>query len=196
MQRDRDRLKGFAYFENFRELEAWSEHDVDPLQKANIPLQLRASRDGVDHGKSNVMLIHDYAGGYHDYESSQGGRVETELYSCDYLQYVETFVYFSHKLVAIPPPTWTDPLHRNGVKVLGTFIVEPGDLPVQRMLEAKDGIYWVANKLSQMAKCYGFDGWLINIEKAFPLLSWSSSRLEDFLKQLRAELGSQRKLVW
>lgn len=31
---------------------------------------------------------------------------------------------FSHSRITIPPRNWTDAGHRNGVKVLGTFIVE------------------------------------------------------------------------
>ncbi|EOA37252.1 hypothetical protein CARUB_v10010798mg, partial [Capsella rubella] len=31
---------------------------------------------------------------------------------------------FSHSLVTLPPPCWTNTAHRHGVKVLGTFIIE------------------------------------------------------------------------
>ena len=194
-QRTRDALKGFTYFETFDELLAWTEDDVDPLQKSNTPLLQRAQSD-CDHG-AKVMLIHDYQGGYNDYESSQGQVVSKEQYSCNYLQFVETFVYFSHRLVSVPPPTWTNTCHRNGVIVLGTFIVEPGSTDVECILQQDEsGSFWVARKLANMAKCYSFDGWLINIETAFPLLSWSAAKLEGFLRQLRAELGVNSRVVW
>ncbi|KJX96965.1 glycosyl hydrolase family 85 protein [Zymoseptoria brevis] len=196
-----DRLKGFAYLESFDELEAWTEDDVDSLQKANTPL-MRAESLVLDHnndknGKSRVMLIHDYKGGYNDYESCQGAAVEKDMYSCEFLQHVETFVYFSHKLVSVPPPTWTNTCHRNGVAALGTFLVEPGSIGVERILECdEEGIFWVARKLALVAKEYGFDGWLINIEIGFPMWAWSLEKLEGFLRQLRSDLGPKRKVVW
>lgn len=191
----RDALKGFAYLKTFDELLAWTEDDVDALQKSNTPLLQRAQSDR-DHG-AKVMLIHDYQGGYNDYESCQGQVVPKEQYSCNYLQFVETFVYFSHRLVSVPPPTWTNTCHRNGVNVLGTFIVEPGSTDVECILQQDElGSFWVARKLADMAKCYGFEGWLINIETSFPLLSWSAAKLEGFLRQLRAELGVNSKVVW
>ncbi|KAM3422612.1 hypothetical protein BST61_g101 [Cercospora zeina] len=194
-QRRLDVLKGFAYLESFDEILAWAEDDVDALQRSNTPL-LRRAQPGGKHG-AKVMLIHDYMGGYNEYESCQGLAVPEEQYSCDYLQFVETFVYFSHRLVAIPPPAWTNTCHRNGVTVLGTFIVEPGSTDVECILQQDElGSFWVARKLANMAKCSGFDGWLINIETSFSLLSWSAAKLEGFLRQLRAELGVEGKVVW
>ncbi|CAK1362274.1 Cytosolic endo-beta-N-acetylglucosaminidase [Cercospora beticola] len=194
-QRTRDALKGFTYFGTFDELLAWTPDDADALQKSNTPLLQRAESDS-DHG-AKVMLIHDYQGGYNDYESCQGQVVPKEQYSCNHLQFVETFVYFSHRLVSVPPPTWTNTCHRNGVIVLGTFIVEPGSNDVEYILQQDEsGSFWVARKLANMAKCYGFDGWLINIETPFPLLSWSAAKLEGFLRQLRDELGVNSKVVW
>lgn len=140
------------------------------------------------------MLIHDYAGGYNDYETCQGTIVDKELYSCEYLQYVETFTYFSHKLITIPPPTWTNLCHRNGVQVLGTFIVEPGSDTVESILEQDEsGSFWVARRLADIANYYGFDGWLVNIEVNFPVLIWKTEKMEGFLRQLRAGVG---KVIW
>ncbi|CAK3976760.1 glycosyl hydrolase family 85 [Lecanosticta acicola] len=190
-------LKGFAHLESFSELRQWSEDGVRPLQRANTPMFPRPnSKKQPSNAGSHVMLVHDYAGGYNDYEACQGAQVQGELYTCDYLHNVESFVYFSHRLVTIPPPTWTNTCHRNGVKVLGTFIVEPGTSDVRCILEQDAGISWVAERLARIAKHHGFDGWLINIEASFPLLSWSRPKLEQFLGQLRESLGRQGKVVW
>ena len=188
-------LKGFAYLESFEELLSWTKDTVDPLQRSNTPLLKRARCR--DEAGAKVMLVHDYKGGYNEYEACQGVLIEKEQYSCEYLQYVEVFVYFSHRLVTIPPPTWINTCHRNGVKVLGTFIVEPGSSEVECILQQDEfASYWVARKLADIAKYHGFDGWLINIETPFPLLSWSSVKLEGFLRQLRAELGVESRVVW
>ncbi|KAL0889385.1 hypothetical protein Bca101_013368 [Brassica carinata] len=53
---------------------------------------------------------------------------------------VDMFVYFSHSLVTIPTPCWTNTAHRHGVKVLGTFITEwdEGKATCNEMLATKE----------------------------------------------------------
>ena len=198
-QRLRDVLKGFAYFDDFDELEAWRIEDVDPVQQANTPLLERPV--GRAHDQSGpcteLLLCHDYNGGYHDYESVRPHPSKDERYSCHYLQFVNIFVYFSHKLVCVPPPTWTNTLHRNGVKVLGTFIIEPETPTIERMLAREDGGYQVAKQLASMAHAFGFDGWLLNVEKEFPK-SYPDlvQRMNGFILNLRSHLGEKGKVIW
>ncbi|CAN9346382.1 unnamed protein product [Alternaria sp. RS040] len=205
-QRQVDRLKGFAYFDTFDQLESWKEDDSDPLQRANTPL-LRGI-DGIERGgvvKAPVLLIHDYSGNYHDYESVNAVDVDREFYSCEYLQFVDTFIYFSHKLACVPPPTWINLLHRNGVEVLGTLLIEPQTEGSERLLhhtfdQAGEMHFPMAKKLASIATHFGFDGWLVNIEKPFPSESWSAKLLEAFLLQLKANLvvglDAGRRLIW
>ncbi|CAN9434464.1 unnamed protein product [Alternaria alternata] len=208
-QRQVDRLKGFAYFDTFEQLESWKEDDSDPLQRANTPL-LRGT-DGIERGgvvKVPVLLIHDYSGNYHDYESINAVDVDREFYSCEYLQFVDTFIYFSHKLACVPPPTWVNLLHRNGVEVLGTLLIEPQTEGSERLLQhtfdqAGEMHFPMAKKLASIATHFGFDGWLVNIEKPFPSESWSAKLLEAFLLQLKANLGvgldpksAGKRLIW
>lgn len=199
-QRRRDVLRGFAYFDHFQELEDWRAEDVDPIQIANTPLVRRETvqpQETTGLNSSKVLLCHDYKGGYHDYESVRPAEVETEDYSCEYLQYIDTFIYFSHKLVCVPPPTWTNLLHRNGVKVLGTFIVEPQSSDVERMLRESDGNFPVAKQLACMADTFGFDGWLLNIEKEFPSdVEDCIERLTHFIQALKQHLGNDKQVVW
>jgi endo-beta-N-acetylglucosaminidase D len=112
-----------------------------------------------------------------------------KLYSCNYLRYIDTFVYFSHKLVCVPPPTWSNTLHRNGVKVLGTFLIERHTPHIEKILEQKNGSFTVAKQLAAMAHAYGFDGWLLNIEGAFP------NHTEDYLKRLTGFISSLKSLL-
>jgi endo-beta-N-acetylglucosaminidase D len=200
-RREQDRLKGFAYFDTFEQLEAWDVTQSDPLQRANTPLIPRcAITEAGKELKANILLCHDYAGNYHDYESVQGAPLNVEMYACEYLQHVESFVYFSHKLVCIPPPTWTNTLHRNGVKVLGTLLLEPQTKETERLLRltgiGDDMTFCLARTLAAMPKHYGFDGFLVNIEKPFPRDTWSPDVLQAFLTQLRADLGDNMELIW
>ncbi|KAF1835253.1 hypothetical protein BDW02DRAFT_578972 [Decorospora gaudefroyi] len=199
-QRDLDRLKGFTYFDTFDQLEAWTEANSDPLQRSNTPLLTRA--DDVDDGpgKANVLLIHDYSGNYHEYESVQGIGVADDMYACEYLQHVDTFIYFSHKLVCVPPPTWSNTVHRNGVRVLGTLLIEPqtegwGDL-LKHTTDNDGFAFPMVKTLVGIATHYGFDGWLVNIENPFPKDTWNPDILEAFLCQLKAQLGESRQLIW
>ena len=198
-QRLRDILKGFAYFDTFGELTHWSPKDVDPVQQANTPLLVR-SATAVHDQKSpstKLTLCHDYKGGYHDYESVRPSPLPNELYSCEYLQYVETFIYFSHKLACCPPPTWTNLLHRNGVKVLGTFVIEPQTSGLERMLDCVDGEYVIAKQLASMASTFGFDGWLLNIEKEFSgHVKDLTTKLIGFIESLKRCLGPESLVVW
>jgi endo-beta-N-acetylglucosaminidase D len=200
-QRELDRLKGFAYFDTFDQLESWTEADSDPLQRANTPLLRATGPVPTDDLSSDVLLIHDYSGNYHDYESVQAVGVDKELYSCEYLQFVDTLVYFSHKLVCVPPPTWTNTLHRNGVEALGTLLIEPqtggSERLLQHTIDELGGVQFsMAKKLASIATHFGFDGWLVNIEKPFPNEVWSSEVLEAFLRQLNAQLGPTKRLIW
>lgn len=120
------------------------------------------------------------------------------------MQFVDTFIYFSHKLVCVPPPSWTNALHRNGVKILGTFIIESQTPGLANLLkrtsdstaEKGENRFIFARQLAAIADVYGFDGWLINIEKAFPKDSWDMFSLLGFLKQLKADLGNGKQVIW
>ncbi|KAH7117925.1 glycosyl hydrolase family 85 protein-like protein [Dendryphion nanum] len=197
-QRQLDRLKGFTYFDTFEQLEHWSESDSAGIQRANTPIIQRSVVTESATENSRVLLCHDYAGNYQDYESIQGiGDDEEKFYSCEYLHFVDTFIYFSHKLVCTPPPSWTNSLHRNGVRSLGTFLIEPQTKDMSRMLQMDgNGLFPIARKLATVAENIGFDGWLINIEKPFPKEDWDYKKLEGFLQQLKNDLGPPKTLIW
>ena len=105
----------------------------------------------------------------------------------------DTFIYFSHKLVCIQPPTWTNTLHRTGVKVFGILIIEPQTPNIEQLLEERDGQYPVTDQLALMAGTFGFDGWLLNVEKVF-----AANMTEDmigFMKALREGLAPAYKML-
>lgn len=163
-QRRLDRLKGFTYFDTFDQLQAWTEADSDRIQRANTPLLARPFPVGEHIAqKANVLICHDYSGNYHDYEAATAIGLDEEAYCCEYLQYVESFIYFSHKLVCVPPPSWINTLHRNGVKAFGTLLIEPQTKDTERLLKSvkkvEDGReeteFPLAKRLSDIAGHYG-----------------------------------------
>jgi endo-beta-N-acetylglucosaminidase D len=200
-KREQDRLKGFTYFDTFEQVETWNESTSDPLQRANTPLLVRSViEENHRSSRAPLMLCHDYAGNYHDYEDARDVGVDEPFYACEYLQYVDSFVYFSHKLVCIPPATWINTLHRNGVRVLGTILFEPQTENTEKLLEhTGDGVdmsFPLVGKLVAIARYSGFDGWLVNIEKPFPKEYWNLEVFTRFLHSLRHELGDDMELVW
>ena len=80
--------------------------------------------------------------------------------------FIDIFVYFSHNFVTIPPPSWTNAAHTNGVPVLGTLITEweDGVQICSEFLQDRESFENLANQLVDIAEYYRFDGWLINIE--------------------------------
>ena len=198
-QRLHDASRGLVYLDTFDELEGWSVDDVDPVQRANTPLLKRSVSQMHDRLRPTtvVLLCHDYSGGYHDYESVRPFLREDKMYACNYPQYVDTFVYFSHKLVCVPPPTWINAMHRNGVKVLGTFIVEPGKAHSERMLTQVNDEFIIAKQLVAMADTFGFDGWLLNIESEIPQsIKNPMEKICAFIRSLKHLLGPEGKVVW
>ncbi|KAF9429627.1 hypothetical protein BGZ94_010095 [Podila epigama] len=84
---------------------------------------LAPSNDRAHWRDCRVIVCHDMAGGYKEDASPQGNDFST-VYSIQYWAHIDTFIYFSHYRVTIPPPVWTNAAHRNGVRCLGTIITE------------------------------------------------------------------------
>ncbi|XP_065066058.1 uncharacterized protein LOC135691973 isoform X2 [Rhopilema esculentum] len=134
----------------------------DHFNVANLPLRI-TKRDSVRRPKT--LVCHDMRGGYTEDRYVQGFN-STACYSISQWNFIDTFVYFSHNLVTIPPPCWTNCCHQHGVKVLGTFITEwdDGAKHCANILESKASYTRFANQLVGIACYYQFDGWLVNIE--------------------------------
>lgn len=203
----------FIYLESMQELADWKfefsfEHTPNI---SNTPLCIRpvpapsAPSGKIPTGGSipRLLVCHDYKGGYHPSESSQGRCPFPEsTYTAEYLQYISTFVYFSHKRVSIPPASWINLMHRNGVKVLGTFLIEgdEGASEMGRLLQrGLEGEFLFATQLAMIANSYGFDGWLLNFESSFPAGKFSPFELQQFLRELQsatAAIVPGSEIIW
>ncbi|KAL0719671.1 hypothetical protein Bca4012_068995 [Brassica carinata] len=143
-------LKSRSYFDSFH----------FQFNRSSVPLR----RDLPDN-RPRVLVCHDMKGGYVDDKWVQGCENDAG-YAIWHWYLMDVFVYFSHSLVTIPPPCWTNTAHRHGVKVLGTFITEwdEGKATCNEMLATKESAQMYAERLAELASSLGFDGWLINIE--------------------------------
>ncbi|KAG0336287.1 hypothetical protein BG000_006733 [Podila horticola] len=161
-----------------------------------------------------VIVCHDMAGGYKEDAAPQGNDYE-RIYNIQYWSHIDTFIYFSHNRVSIPPPVWTNAAHRNGVRCLGTVITEwlEGILETEELVCGPGLIYsedpdevdrrWYsriyADKLVDMAVYYKFDGWFINIESILRGGPKQANQMVAFLKYLRAQIHKRipgGELIW
>ncbi|MHB1947550.1 MAG: endo-beta-N-acetylglucosaminidase [Gammaproteobacteria bacterium] len=140
---------------------------------ANIPLAARAPIVGPS---SLVGFDIDDRAWQYDFLStqwSQGGcgfykktteeRTANNVYNFKFWQYVDISYYFGHKLVTIPPTMWTNAAHKNGVLSLGTFNLN--EINPFTVIDAQH-VHKTSATLVEIAKTLGFDGYLINYEKA------------------------------
>ncbi|XP_044838526.1 cytosolic endo-beta-N-acetylglucosaminidase isoform X1 [Mauremys mutica] len=174
------------YLSSLEELLAWKPTSDDDFNVATMPL---ANREPPVHSKRpRTLVCHDMKNGYLEDRFIQGSA-SRDPYVFYHWQYIDIFVYFSHHPVTIPPVTWTNAAHRNGVSVLGTFITEwtSGGQLCEAFLAGEAAAYHaVAVQLGRIAHFYRFDGWLVNIENT---LSEAAARnLPLFLRDLREQL--------
>ncbi|CAJ0760474.1 24097_t:CDS:10, partial [Entrophospora sp. SA101] len=177
--------------------------------------QNNLTQDEKDKADIKVIVCHDYAGGYKENHFDLG-------YSIQYWQYIDIFIYFSHQRIAIPPSQWTNAAHRNGVKVLGTFLTEhENDLFENDLLVCgpnsnnysgggngsgnddsnSRGIVstYFADKMVKMAEYYNFDGWFINIETELIGKSLHAKQIETFVKYLTEKMHQRKPgsiVIW
>ncbi|XP_012086781.1 cytosolic endo-beta-N-acetylglucosaminidase 1 isoform X1 [Jatropha curcas] len=147
-----EELESRAYFESFHY----------PFNRSSVPLPSYALSLP---NRRRLLVCHDMQGGYGDDKWVQGGS-NPDAYSIWHWHLIDIFVYFSHSLVNLPPPCWTNTAHRHGVKVLGTFLTEwdEGRRICNIMLETEESARIYAERLAELAVALGFDGWLINME--------------------------------
>ncbi|KAJ7963921.1 Cytosolic endo-beta-N-acetylglucosaminidase [Quillaja saponaria] len=172
-------LESRSYFESFHY----------PFNKAYYVAQSGSSAPSSLPNRRRLLVCHDMAGGYGDDKWVQGGN-NPDAYTIWHWHLIDVFVYFSHSLVTLPPPCWTNTAHRHGVKVLGTFITEwdEGKVICDKLLSRKESAQMYAHRLVELAVALGFDGWLINIE--VNLDRGQISNLKEFVNHLSITMHS------
>ena len=70
-------------------------------------------------GVPRLLVCHDMAGGYHVDAWAQGCECRDPFY-ISHWHLIDTFVYFSHSFVTIPPPGWINSAHLHNVEVKKT----------------------------------------------------------------------------
>ncbi|MED6176780.1 hypothetical protein PIB30_091545 [Stylosanthes scabra] len=156
-----------------------------PFNKASVPI----IQTPTSSNRGKILVCHDMQGGYLDDKYVQGGT-NSDAYSLWHWYLIDSFVYFSHNLVTLPPVTWTNTAHRHAVKVLGTFLTEgeEGSDVCNELLSTKESAQMYAQRLAELASHLGFDGWLLNMEVS--LESDQIPNLKEFVKDLTLTMHS------
>ncbi|CAI9091776.1 OLC1v1026887C1 [Oldenlandia corymbosa var. corymbosa] len=175
-----EELESRSYFDSFHY----------PFNKSRVKLQ-SAKSDGspLMPQRPRILVCHDMQGGYVDDKWIQGGS-NADAYSIWHWYLIDVFVYFSHSLVTLPPPCWTNTAHKHGVKVLGTFIFEwdEGRIMANKLLATKESAHMYAERLSELAVALGFDGWLLNFEISLDV--GQIPNLKEFVRHLTLTMHS------
>ncbi|XP_067938150.1 cytosolic endo-beta-N-acetylglucosaminidase-like isoform X3 [Watersipora subatra] len=115
--------------------------------------------------RPKTLACHDMNGGYLEDRFVQGSE-KYDAYRFYHWHLLDTFVYFSHHMITIPPPCWINAAHKHGVPVLGTFITEweDGQEKCAYLLGDISVLEQFVDQMVNIAVHHSMDGWLINIE--------------------------------
>ena len=109
-------------------------------------------------------------------------------------------------LIVPPSPDVTDLGHKNGVPVIGTVFFPQGVAGGKMewldtfLSQEKDGSFPLADKLIEVAKIYGFDGWFINQEtegtEEQPLTKDYADQMQAFIKYFKEKAPELRVIYY
>ncbi|KAK0490293.1 glycoside hydrolase family 85 protein [Armillaria novae-zelandiae] len=193
------------YFKSLEELDAWTDN---PTKKLTTPLKYHPRKPKAEESnpKGKLLVCHDYKGGYTE------SPVDLS-YTFNYWSACDSFIYFSHHCVTIPPHGWITAAHRQGVKMLGTLIFEGGAEPdclrllVGKLPKSSTGPAvhlsspssipvspHYARVLAELAEERGFDGYLLNFdfEQTRALSTW----ITILQSEMRNIVGPHSEVVW
>ncbi|MGX7245010.1 endo-beta-N-acetylglucosaminidase [Enterococcus quebecensis] len=185
----------------------WSfKTDADGLfNVSKVPLRTRVKGEKINVDQStdakvlSIAIVNRHTKG----TPSQGGT-DKAIYNFTNWQYVDTLVAWagsSGEGIIVPPSgDVTDSAHRNGVPVVGTVFFPPeaygGKSEWVEQLVQKDrkGNFPMADKLLEMSKAYGFDGWFINQETNVD--AQTASAMKEFLSYMQARKPKNQQVIW
>lgn len=169
---------------------------VQPLVKRSTPRHPTRNFYSMDAGlyvqqdeealkeRPQVIVCHDYKGNYLDDRFLGVGTGQWEEFRFYNWNVVDVFIYFSHNLISIPTLQYLNAAHENGVKVIGTFIVENNDgrEKLHEILKSREQAERVADSLVEISKRLKFEGYLLNVE--VPVDSSHVHMLKHFIRYL------------
>lgn len=116
-------------------------------------------------GDRQILTSHDMMGGYKE-DNTIEVKTPGKGYNYRMLHFMSCsiFNYFSHHFITIPPLSYIKIAHDLGNKVLGTIIIEQPELYDSLIKEIDNVETPFVDKLVNILKEKGFDGYLLNFE--------------------------------
>lgn len=192
-----------------------AEEDADlKYNKSTVPLATRVDNSKlktVNETQNNetkmlaISIMNGSTSGNLPHGSNTFGS-----HTFSYWQYVDTLVYWGGSsgegLIVTPSPDVTDAAHTNGVPVVGTVFFPQkehgGKIQWLNDFLQKDesGNFPIVDKLIEVARTYGFDGWFINQETqgdtdGNTLTKEHADLMQELIKQLK-EKASDLEIFW
>ncbi|KAI0301885.1 glycosyl hydrolase family 85-domain-containing protein [Multifurca ochricompacta] len=210
-----DEIPVSSFFNSLAELDNWSDTESKIITHRVIPYFPRHHQyHPTISSQGGLLVCHDFKGGYSE-------KPEETTYTFNFWPLCDTFIYFSHHRVTIPPSGWISSAHRQGVKILGTLHHAESETDGLRLLfgrlpASKTGPVvppstetsavpvspHYARLLACLAYQRGFDGYLLNFEwhlraesgigHARALTAWISL----LRAELKAKVGPHAEVIW
>lgn len=151
-----------------------------------------------NQSRPKTLVCHDMMGGYLQDRFIDG--CDEDGYHFRHWNQIDTFVYFSHHFVTIPPPGWVAAARTHGVQMLGTIITEwdSGKAMLEEILSDAEKLNKFVNVCVKIASCHGFHGWLLNIENPVQpeLIPGLLKLVETLTGAIKRELGGRGAVLW
>lgn len=171
--------------------------------RSTVPLARRVvpARPANSHARPNEARVQALVAYAPTSFNPAQGSPDMHYYATNYWQYIDELVFWggsaSEGLILAPNPTVTDAAHRNGVRVIGNVFLPPtaygGQIQWVRDFVKREGDRFpVADKMIQVARHYGFDGWFLNQETAGGNAQLAAD-MRDFIVYLRR---SGLRVIW
>ncbi|WMJ22166.1 discoidin domain-containing protein [Paludicola sp. MB14-C6] len=200
-------LQPLGNFLQVDELKNWSpEKDPDSrYNRSSIPLKNRYTGPLVNPNASTDAKVLALCN-----STSESQGVDTvNSYAFNYYQYLDTFNFWGGTkgkgVISIPTPERIDAAHKNGVKVTGTvffpfkdpeFVNKAMTDFVQSVYDVntRKTVYPVADKMFEIAKYYGFDGFFINQETSISIDL--ANKLRNMMKYIQQNKPEGFVIQW
>ena len=165
-----------------------------PLAKRFINTQTQLNPDLSNQMK--VIYAPDGMNNLGNYLSKMG---QFNLYNFTHWQYIDGLIWFGGPIL-IPAAPWVNAAHRNGIKVYGNLFFAPNvyggsNEKISNFLEKdENGRFIAAQKLKEIVKYYGFDGWFVNMETNVD--STNGKLMYEFVKELTRIMPRSKDVIW